>query len=66
MPYERGRRIPRSEDALEEECRMPFIGPLKGRESRMPRSGDTQGRKSASQGASGQAYASSEVSGILS
>ena len=39
MPYERGRRIPRSGDAL--------------------------GRKSASQGANGQAYAPSEVSGIL-
>ena len=38
----------------------------KGRESRIPRSGDTQGRKSASQGANGQAYAPSEVSGILS
>ena len=27
---ERERRIPRSGDALGEECRMPFIGPLKG------------------------------------
>jgi len=26
----RERRIPRSGDTLEEECRMPFIGPLKG------------------------------------
>ena len=32
----------------------------------MPRSGDTQGRKFASQGANGQAYVPSEVSGILS
>ena len=31
----------------------------------MPRSGDALGRESASQGASGQAYAPSEVSGIL-
>ena len=38
------RRIPRSGDALGEECRMPFIGPLKERERRIPRSGDTQGR----------------------
>ena len=44
---------------------MPFIGPLKDRECRIPRSGDALGRKSASQGANGQAYAPSEVSGIL-
>ena len=43
-----------------------FFGPLKDRECRIPRSGDAQGRKSAPQGASGQAYAPSEVSGILS
>ena len=30
MSHERERRIPRSEDTQEEECRMPFIGPLKG------------------------------------
>ena len=36
-----------------------------GRESRIPHSGDALGRKSASQGANGQAYAPSEVSGIL-
>lgn len=24
---------------------MPFVGPLKGRESRLPRSGDTQGEE---------------------
>ncbi len=34
----------RSGDAPGEECRMPFIGPLKERERRIPRSGDTQGR----------------------
>ena len=34
-------------------------------ECRMPRSGDALGRESASQGANGQAYAPSEVSGIL-
>ena len=34
--------MPRSEDALGEECRMPFIGPLKGRECRIPHSGDAQ------------------------
>ena len=63
----RGREhhIPRSGDAQGGECRMPFIGPLKGRESRIPRSGDALGRESASQGANGQAYAPSEVSGIL-
>ena len=44
---------------------MPFIGPLKDRECRIPRSGDALGRKSASQGANGQAYAPSEVSGVL-
>jgi len=44
---------------------MPFTGPLKKRAPRIPASGDTQGRKSASQGASGQAYTPSEVSGIL-
>ena len=38
---------------------MPFIGPLKGRERRIPRSRDALGRESASQGASGQAYAPS-------
>ena len=38
------RRIPRSGDTQGEECRMPFIGPLKGRESRIPRSGDALGR----------------------
>ena len=38
----------------------------RGRESRIPRSGDALGRESASQGANGQAYAPSEVSGILS
>ena len=38
----REHRIPRSGDARVKECRMPFIGPLKGRESRIPRSGDTQ------------------------
>ena len=35
------------------------------RERRIPRSGDALGCKSASQGANGQAYAPSEVSGIL-
>ena len=40
----RERRIPRSGDTQGEECRMPFIGPLKERERRIPRSGDTQGR----------------------
>ena len=34
-------------------------------EYRIPRSGDALGRESASQGANGQAYAPSEVSGIL-
>ncbi len=34
-------------------------------ERRIPRSGDALGRESASQGANGQAYAPSEVSGIL-
>ena len=36
-----------------------------GRERRITRSGDALGRESASQGANGQAYAPSEVSGIL-
>ena len=44
---------------------MPFIGPLKERERHIPRSGDALGRESASQGANGQAYTPSEVSGIL-
>ena len=35
MPFigplnKRERRIPRSGDAQGEECRMPFVGPLKG------------------------------------
>ena len=43
-----------------------FYRTAQGRgERRIPRSGDTQGRKSAFQGANGQAYAPSEVSGIL-
>ena len=51
---------------------MPFIGPLKGRERRIPRSGDTQGGGRTPHTSFrrhsrpfGQAYAPSEVSGIL-
>ena len=42
-----------------------FYRTAQGGERRIPRSEDAQGRKSASQGANGQAYAPSEVSGIL-
>ena len=36
--------MPRSGDTQVGEYRMPFIGPLKGRESRISHSGDAQGR----------------------
>ncbi len=51
-------RIPRSGDALIEECRMPFIRPLKG--ERKPHTPFRRHSRPF-----GQAYAPSEVSGIL-
>ena len=50
---------------------MPFIGPLKEGESRIPRSGDAQGERiphtpfRRRSRPLGQAYAPSEVGGIL-
>ena len=51
-------RIPHSGDAQGEECRMPFIGPLKG--ERTPHASFRRHSRPF-----GQAYAPSEASGIL-
>ena len=63
MPFigplkERERRIPRSGDTQGKECHMPFIGPLKG--ERTPHTSFRRHSRPF-----GQAYAPSEVSGIL-
>ena len=50
--------MPRSGDAQGEECRIPFIGPLKG--ERTPHTSFRRHSRPF-----GQAYAPSEVSGIL-
>ena len=69
--------MPRSGDALGEECRIPFIGPLKGGENAAYTVSETLKGKNVAWRRTphtpfrrhsrplGQAYAPSEVSGIL-